>query len=423
MEHTLKRTIQAALIALLVLGLSASLSIMSLPQLANAETLTAAGADDITVTTTEGVTTATPETATAANPKLKVQAKVKGKGWLKAVKAGKLAGTKTSRGLRAFKITLTGKGDLTGSIKYRTYDMGLGWGKTVANGISSGRASKAVCAVKIWLTGDMAEQYDVWYRGYVKGKGWQPWVKNKKKSGITKKGYYLSAISVKIAPKSDSMLDETKTMLDGIDISSWQQGLDPAKVDADFIIVKATEGTYYTNPYFKKWADATLASGKLLGSYHFVRKGDAIKQADFFVKTVGPYIGKCVLFLDWENAYGVDAMAQGPKWAKKFLDRVYQQTGVKPLIYMSKNVTRQYNWKSVANKYGLWVAQYLYKYYNNGSGYIDNPDTDSNGFGAWTAPTIYQYNSKGHISGYSGNLDINKFYGDVAAWQALAAKS
>ena len=357
--------------------------------------------------------------APAAKPTVTVRAKVKKKGWLAAVAAGKTAGTKTKKYLRSFKVFLSNPTGLSGHIKYRTYDKGKGWGKTAMDGKATGRASRDVQAVKIWLTGKLSKQYSVKYRVYMKGKGWLSWVTDKQVAGIKKGSWNVSAVQVKLVTKG---VDETKTQLDGIDIASWQAGLDPAKVEADFIIVKATEGTWYTNPYFRKWADATLACGKLLGAYHFVRKGDAVKQADYFVDTVGDYVGKCALFLDWENAYGVDAMAQGTKWAKKFLDRVYQRTGVKPLIYMSKDVTRQYDWSSVAGEYGLWVAQYLYKYYTNGSGYIDNPDSDSKGYGAWSAPTIYQYNSKGQISGYSGNLDINKFYGSAADWRALQQK-
>ena len=37
--------------------------------------------------------------------------------------------------------------------------------------------------------------------------------------------------------------------LNGIDISNHQAGLDLAKVSADFVICKATEGTGFVDPY------------------------------------------------------------------------------------------------------------------------------------------------------------------------------
>lgn len=36
--------------------------------------------------------------------------------------------------------------------------------------------------------------------------------------------------------------------MNGIDISSWQSGIDLAKVPCDFVIIKATEGLTYVNP-------------------------------------------------------------------------------------------------------------------------------------------------------------------------------
>ena len=48
------------------------------------------------------------------------------------------------------------------------------------------------------------------------------------------------------------------------------------------------------------------------------------------------------------------------------------------MIYMSRSVLHAYSWSSVADSgYGLWVAQYLYKYYDetNGiDGYVTDPD-------------------------------------------------
>lgn len=47
------------------------------------------------------------------------------------------------------------------------------------------------------------------------------------------------------------------------------------------------------------------------------------------------------------------------QYAKTFLDRVFNVTGIKPLIYMSESVVRSYDWTSIAEAgYGLWVAKY-----------------------------------------------------------------
>lgn len=202
-------------------------------------------------------------------------------------------------------------------------------------------------------------------------------------------------------------------MLNGIDISSWQAGISVADVPADFVIVKATEGTNYTSPNMREQADETLAAGKLLGFYHFAQTGDAYAEADYFCDTVSDYLPNAALFLDYE----ADALNNGSGWAYDFLARVETRTGQKPGIYMSKSVCRSQDWATVAAEgFPLWAAQYAN---NDRMGYTDSPWTDGYGFGAFGGATIYQYSSSGDLDGYSGNLDINLFYGSREDWQEL----
>ena len=210
--------------------------------------------------------------------------------------------------------------------------------------------------------------------------------------------------------------------LNGIDIASWQADINVAKLSTtNFVIVKATGGTGYTNEYYKQWADQTLNSKKLLGFYHFAQDscgGTAKAEADHFVAKVKPYVGKASLYLDWE----ANALILGPKWAKAWLDRVYAKTGVKPGIYMSKSTCNAYDWSAVKKAgYPLWVAQY--PNYNR-TGYKKPADiwTDWNPFGAWSKPTIFQYTSCGRIAGYNADLDLDCFYGDAEAWKAMSVK-
>ena len=97
----------------------------------------------------------------------------------------------------------------------------------------------------------------------------------------------------------------------GIDISSWQAGLDAGKIPADFVIVKATEGTNYVNPNCDEHYQQAAAAGKKLGVYHFARNGsnDAIAEADFFVDNIQGYIKHAMLILDWEDGGNVGDVA------------------------------------------------------------------------------------------------------------------
>lgn len=202
-------------------------------------------------------------------------------------------------------------------------------------------------------------------------------------------------------------------MLNGIDISSWQASISISDVPGDFVIVKGTEGTSYTSPNMEDQADQTLACGKLLGLYHFARTGDAYSEADYFVDHAASLYSDAALFLDYES----DALNNGTGWAYNFLRRVQERTGKIPGVYMSKSVCRSQDWSSVAEAgYPLWVAQYAN---NNRMGYTDSPWADSNGYGAWEGPAIFQYTSSGQLNGYSGNLDLNLFYGDEDTWNQL----
>ena len=99
------------------------------------------------------------------------------------------------------------------------------------------------------------------------------------------------------------------------------------------------------------------------------------------------------------------------------MERFYALSGVYPLIYMSKSVCRSYNWSWVAERCGLWCAQYAN---NNQTNYQSKPWTDSKGIGAWKQMTIYQYSSKGRVTGYGANVDINLAYLDKNAWMRIA---
>lgn len=203
--------------------------------------------------------------------------------------------------------------------------------------------------------------------------------------------------------------------LNGIDVASYQTGIDLSVVPCDFVIVKATEGVNYTNPDFSRAYTQAKEQNKLVGIYHYANGAGATAEADYFLSVVGARIGDAILVLDWEQ--GGNSAFGNVSYAKQWLDRIYAQTKVRPLIYMSKSVTYGYNWSAVAPNYGLWVAQYAN---NNPTNYQSNPWTDTNGYGAWSSPVIFQYASTGRLSGWSGNLDLNLAYMDATAWAKYA---
>ena len=205
--------------------------------------------------------------------------------------------------------------------------------------------------------------------------------------------------------------------MNGIDISNWQSNIDVTKMDVDFVIVKATEGSSYTSPSFTKQVNDTLNSGKKLGVYHYMSyMTPAKQQAEHFVKTVKPYLNKAVLVLDFEGT----AVYKGVSFALEFLQNVENMTGIKPLIYMSQSVAASHNWTNVINNdYGLWVARYPLG--NTTTGFRN--DLSYGNLGYWDSAAMFQYTSHGRLSGYSGYLDLDIFYGDESQWDAYAGGS
>jgi GH25 family lysozyme M1 (1,4-beta-N-acetylmuramidase) len=204
-------------------------------------------------------------------------------------------------------------------------------------------------------------------------------------------------------------------MLKGIDISSYQSGLNAGTISVDFVIIKATEGAGYVNPYCDTHYQQAKKAGKLRGVYHFARNtaNSSDAEAVFFVKNVKGYLKDAIIVLDWED--GTADVA----WAKRWLDKVYQLTGVRPIIYMSESVVNSYDWSSVANaNYGLWVAKY--RDYATDLNYDMSLAGTAPSVKWWKFYTMWQWTSSGRLDGYDAPLDCNAFYGDAKAWQAYA---
>lgn len=199
--------------------------------------------------------------------------------------------------------------------------------------------------------------------------------------------------------------------MNGIDISAWQGDIDLGKIPYDFCIVKATEGTDYKNRYFTSHCDKILQMKRLLGVYHYANGGDVISEADFFIANAKKYIGKGILVLDWESNNNPQFGVNDLEWCLQWCTYVHQKTGVKPVIYIQKSAMSAVKGAG----YGLWVAQYL-DYVE--TGYQEHPWNE----GKYNC-LIRQYTSVGKLSGYAGNLDLNKAYISTASWNKLAGKA
>lgn len=206
----------------------------------------------------------------------------------------------------------------------------------------------------------------------------------------------------------------------GPDVSTYQH-LTGAAMDwnavrrsgVSFTIVKSTEGTGYTNPWF--WSDyyGARAAGLVRGTYHFARPAlplsTAVSQADYYLSVAGRsgLTGDLPPILDLEVTGGLSA-SQLVAWTQTWLSRVRSATGRTPMIYTYPN----FWWTSMADTtafahYPLWWASYT----GTGSP-IPVP-------GGWSGWAIWQYTANGSVPTATGPTDLSVF-SSLSALRAMS---
>lgn len=201
--------------------------------------------------------------------------------------------------------------------------------------------------------------------------------------------------------------------MNGIDISNWQNGINLDAVPYDFIIAKATQGKTYVSPDCARQVEQARARGKLFGVYHYIDGSGAIGEADFFIDNIKNWVGEGMLCLDWES--NQNSAWGNEDYLRQVAQRVIDRTGIPPVIYVQQSRMAQVKPIADALNCALWIAQYANM---SATGYQDAPWNE----GAYSC-AIRQYSSCGRLSGYSGNLDLNKAYMDAAAWKKYANPS
>jgi len=209
------------------------------------------------------------------------------------------------------------------------------------------------------------------------------------------------------APASSS----TPAHAHGVDVSSYQAGIDFSVVPADFVIVKVTQGAWYVNPAWRDQVASALANGKRLALYHFADDDPIDQQVEFFLANAADFLGRVPLWLDWE----ADAVPLGPGAAQAWLDAVAARTGTTPGFYTYQNVLHSYDWSAVAARYPLWVAGGP-DYSDYGSSYMDPAVPDVPYWG--TSALVHQYTEDGRLPGWGDHIDLNRLR-DRAAWDAM----
>lgn len=136
----------------------------------------------------------------------------------------------------------------------------------------------------------------------------------------------------------------------GFDISGYQPNVNfsTAKANgAQFVIIKATEGTTYTSPSFSSQYTGATNAGLIRGAYHFAHpdSSSGATQANYFLAHGGGWSADGITLpgmLDIEynpngaTCYGLSASAM-VSWIKDFSDTYHAKTSRYPIIYTTND--------------------------------------------------------------------------------------
>lgn len=187
---------------------------------------------------------------------------------------------------------------------------------------------------------------------------------------------------------------------EAIDVSNYQRNIDFGAVPQPIVIMKASEGTSFLDPYlFQNYDRAKHQHGKAVGMYHYARGGDPIAEANWFISCCQPLEQFDVFALDWEIQHP-DPVG----WCAAFVNHVHDLTGVWPLIYMNGSTLNAHNWDGIRANCGTWVAWY-----------DRDPNEDLPVSGIYV---MHQYTSQGGVPGIAGNVDMDAWYGTVDQFKA-----
>lgn len=199
----------------------------------------------------------------------------------------------------------------------------------------------------------------------------------------------------------------------GFDISHHQENINWAALSQTqrapfpvrFVFIKASEGGDFNDSAFQKNFEMARKHGFIRGAYHFYNpKTDALRQADFFIRTVKLEPGDLPPVLDIEKrGKDIDKLRAD---LKIWLDRIESYYRVKPILYTSYKFKTRYLNDSVFNSYPYWIAHY----------YVDSVEYR----GEWR---FWQHTDAGTLPGIRKQVDLNVFNGTIEELEGMTVRS
>ncbi|HBJ2615540.1 TPA: glycosyl hydrolase [Clostridium botulinum] len=185
-------------------------------------------------------------------------------------------------------------------------------------------------------------------------------------------------------------------MLKGIDISMHNGNINFGAVKnsgTSVVIIKATEGVQYVDPYLNQHYNGAKAAGLNIGFYHFMsEKTNPSQQAVDFWNAIKEKQFNILPTLDIETNNQGRSQSQISNRCIEFLEKFKALSGLSCMIYTGGYFGRD-NLDSRIKNYPGWIAHYG----------VNTPmATGFNVIG-------HQYTESGRVNGISGNVDLNNF--------------
>jgi lysozyme len=185
----------------------------------------------------------------------------------------------------------------------------------------------------------------------------------------------------------------------GLDVSMYQGKIDwdnlgtiNQRIPVEFVIMRATMGGLGQDREFRRNWKATRKRGLVRGAYHYYNPDvNSTLQAENFILTVDLEPGDLPPVLDIEKVSTVQDIDGLRRGVQKWLDRIHDHYGVRPILYTGASFYYSYLDGSF-DDYPLWVANYRR---------VNNPIQKN-----WM---MWQFTEQGTIKGIRGFVDMNVF--------------
>lgn len=191
----------------------------------------------------------------------------------------------------------------------------------------------------------------------------------------------------------------------GIDISSYQRGIDLSEPALDFCIFKITEGKSLVMNTIENFRDQLISNNKLMGFYHFARPDindtETLmeKEADFFIEILNKYqlVNKGILCIDWEPPKN----STNTRLLRALILRIQSRTGLRPFLYVTPYLRSKLQLTIDDTSTPIWLAKWGQ---NNSHQLAEHPTLSLDGYYNYA---IWQYTSKGQYPGWDGLVDLD----------------